>query len=187
MSTSTTTAATVVAAVDRFERLFGRRLQQITSLTWRGWTVHIVDGEAVTVPMQPLDGKSSADLAAILRSAYSAVTVGDPGSGPTTGLRRVRPGTELADAVAEVISVAADRADRHRRQSFDVYDCLKQAWAGGGMAVPFGAVLAAVRQALGDGTLADFTEHADSEAIYALLRRAQELATGQPNCQAITA
>lgn len=177
---------TPVAAVARFTRLSGRCLQQVTSLTWRGWTVYVVDDAAVTVPTQEVDGKSVDELAAVMRSAYSMITVGDRTSGPTTGLRRVRAGSELAVGVAEVCSAAADISGR--RTDPDVYGVLKHAWVDQGMAVPFAAVLQAVRHALGESiTLTEFGERADATATCELLGRAAVMARGRRAPRAITA
>ncbi|MCH9732008.1 MAG: hypothetical protein K0U84_20435 [Actinomycetia bacterium] len=181
--------ARVAAGVEHFERFSRthRRTQQITSLTWRGWVVYVVDDAAVTVPTQPTQGKSTAELAALLRSAYSMLSVGDRCSGPSTGLRQARPGSQAAGDVAEVLSAAAVLVGRCRRGGIDVYAALVQAWTDAQMVAPFCAVLAAVRPVLGDCTLADFADSADSVAAVALLHRAEELACGRTSPEAITA
>lgn len=160
------------AEVDVFDDRAGARVRTITRLRWRGWVVHVVDGAAVVVPLQPTAGKAIGDLAFCLRSAYALIEVGDTTSGPTTGARRIARGGPLAAAVAEVISEAAEAARQWpRRVGCDVYDCLRRAWEDGGMRVPYAAVVAAVRACLPAGiTLSDFSEAAAGAApVYDLL------------------
>lgn len=170
------TSSVPIVAVESFEQVDGRHTCQITRLTWRGWVVHIVDSLAVQVPLQPTEGKSTADLAACLRSAYARVPEAQPDSGPNTGSRRVRQPGPLADAVAAVITAASavtEAAGRSRRQpTCDVYTYLRQAWIDLDRQSPFCAVLATVREALPQGTLADFSATASPEQAYQLLCRA---------------
>ncbi len=175
-------ASAPVVAVEQFERDTGRQIQKITRLTWRGWAVHVIDGVAVTVPTQPTENKSTADLAACLRAAYVRVPVGDRCSGPTTGSRRIRQAGPLANAVADVINAAVPIARRwHSRGHCDLHICLKRAWNQTGRRAPYCAVLAAVREALeANTTLVDFTDTVDAEAKCELLRRAARLTPGQP-------
>lgn len=158
--------------VDEFEAQVGPRRRTVTRVRWAGWTVHILD-DAVTVPRQNSSGKSIADLATCLRSAYAELgVIGDRTSGPTTGLRGVPRDTELAAAVAQVIVAAAQLAAPLHH--CDVYFCLRKAWQDSAMNVPYAAVLATVRASLPDNTtLADFNDDAPGSGhIVELLRRA---------------
>ncbi|QFS94556.1 hypothetical protein FIV07_27675 (plasmid) [Mycobacterium sp. THAF192] len=158
--------------VDEFDAHVGPRYRTVTRVRWAGWTVHILD-DAVTVPRQSSDGKSIADLATCLRSAYAELgVIGDRTSGPTTGLRGVPRDTELAAAVAQVIVAAAQLAAPLGH--CDVYFCLRKAWQDGAMRVPYAAVLATVRASLPDNTtLADFNDGTPGSGhIVELLRRA---------------
>lgn len=165
-----------VVAVDSFEKVDARRTYQITRISWRGWVVHIVDDIAVQVPSQLTEGKSTSDLAACLRAAYTRVPGCERDSGPSTGSRRVRQSGPMADAVAAVITaaVAATQVAGRRRHErpCDVYTCLRQAWVDLDRQAPFCAVLATVRDALPQSTLADFSVSASPEQARQLLHRA---------------
>lgn len=161
--------------VDEFITDAGGRRRTATRVRWGGWTVHIQD-TAVLVPQQSSVGKTIGDLATCLRAAYALVFVGGPTSGPTTGLRGIPREAGLAAAVAEVITTAAELADRPAFQHHhcDVHTCLRKAWEDTDMRAPFATVLATVRAALPAGTtLADFNGEAkDASATVDLLKRA---------------
>ncbi|MEX7474254.1 hypothetical protein AB4Z39_31660 [Mycobacterium adipatum] len=166
--------------IDEFATDVGGRHRTVTRVRWRGWAVHIQEA-AVVVPQQASAGKTITDLATCLRAAYALVYVGDRTSGPTTGLRGIPRDADLAAAVADVITTAADLATRHafQRHGCDAHSCLRKAWEDTDMRAPYAAVLATVRAALpGSTTLADFSDAAeDASAVVGLLRRAAALVT----------
>jgi hypothetical protein len=145
-------------------------------LRFRGWTVHVVD-VAVVVPQQGLAGKTIQDLAHCLREAY--VLAGVPS---TSQPAAVDP--RLAQPLIATLHKALRIAESRSARSHDIYRCTQKAWMAINMAVPYTAVIAALRAALPERTtLSHYGEHADHAQIRHLYARAISLigvAASQP-------
>jgi hypothetical protein len=145
------------------------KLRRITELRFAGWTVH-VDGAAVTVPSQDITGKAIEDLGYCLHKAYvlAEVRIG-------SRLPALEPALvpELIATLQHARRIAASCWAAH---SHDVYHCTRQAWEQDGMAVPYAALIRALRAALPQRTtLIDYTDHADLPQICQLYARAVAL------------
>ena len=169
--------------VEQIDQTTAQGVSRTAQVAYRGWEVHIGHHGAVTVPMQPTEGKSVADLATCLRAAYRRVDVGGPTSGPTTGAGRTPRGGELGTVVGEVLTTAAGALAGNASAVAHcyIYDALRTAWEQTGRAAPYAAVLAAVRAQLPPHTtLTDFAAKVDGESMLAVLRSAAEVALAAP-------
>ena len=166
--------------VEEIDQTTAQGVSRAARVAYRGWEVHIGHHGAVTVPMQPTEGKSVADLATCLRAAYRRVDVGGPTSGPTTGAGRTPRGGELGSVVGEVLMTAAGALAGNASAVAHcyIYEALRAAWEQTGRAA---AVLAAVRAQLPPHTtLTDFAAKVDGESMLAVLRSAAEVALAAP-------
>lgn len=157
-----------------------KRGTEILTMELAGWTV-VIDGQAVTVPHQPIAGKTLEGLRRCLREAYAMRNIAVAGGMGTWATIRPTLPRNVLDYIAGVLDSARRGVYRPGPFSgFDFYRCTRLAWERADMKVPFALVLAAMRAVLPPGmTLTAYGDAVSGDGIDALYAAALAAVRGR--------
>lgn len=148
---------------------------EILRMRYRGWFAD-VDGAKIILPTQQwLPGMTPEDLMVCLAAAAAKARANTPVPTRDSPEARSDDAVKVAKTVRRLQRIAAER---WHPATYDIYDCIAQAWEESGMEVAHTKLVCTVRAALPKHveTLTEFNDTSRRKDLLALLDRARHKA-----------
>lgn len=144
---------------------------EILRLRYRGWFIDVDDTKVILPTQQWLPGMTPEDLMVCLAAAAAKARANTPLPARNSPEARLGDAVKLAKTMRQLQRIAAER---WHPTTYDVYDCINQAWEESGMKVAHTKLVNSVRAALPKHveTLTEFNDTSRRKDLLALFDRA---------------